>query len=101
MISRGCSLEAWIAGKIPENKTINIAIPEICRRIGVTSAGSIIGIPSNFSYIFSMAGAPKNTPRIIPNKQPIKPIKMGIKMYPGIIVFRGIPSVRNIAISLA
>jgi hypothetical protein len=101
MISRGCSLEAWIAGKIPENKTINIAIPEICSRIGATSAGSIIGIPSTPSYIFSMAGAPHSTPRIVPNKHPIEPMMMGIKIYPGIIAFRGIPSVRNIAISLA
>ena len=80
MISRGCSLEACIAGRIPENKTINIAIPEICSRIGVTSAGSIIGIPSILSYILSMAGAPRNTPRIVPNKHPIKPMMMGLSL---------------------
>ena len=49
MTSKGWSLDACRAGKIPEIRTISIATPTICRINGVTSAALTIGIPRIFS----------------------------------------------------
>ena len=78
-----------------------MAIPDICRIMGLMSADSIMGIPIISSYRPSIDGAPNNIPNIAPKRQPTKPIIIGIRIYPGIMIFLGIPRVLSIAISLA
>ncbi len=67
----------------------------------VGTSGLVIGIPMRVSYIETIAGAPKNTPKIVPNIHPKVPMKIGARTYPGMIDFLLIPRVRKTAISFA